>query len=180
MAPALSKDLVWRIVKKRLLYDDTFKSISRQLDLPVSTVHKIFTRVEQRHGDLETYQGMRVALPANSKLDGQQRMDLFQLICTADAGMQLNEIAVEFRNRYGIHLEVYDIARAMVVHNFTHKRLSLLAKKCDYRQSLLVQIELMENYTLRQLVWMDEFGKRKKPPQRTVGWSLRGEPAQSF
>ena len=124
MAPALSKDLVWRIVKKRLLYDDTFESISRQLDLPVSTVHKIFTRVEQRHGDLETYQGMRVALPANSKLDGQQRMDLFQLICTADAGMQLNEIAVEFRNRYGIHLEVYDIARAMVVHNFTHKRVS--------------------------------------------------------
>ena len=45
-------------------------------------------------------------------------------------------------------------------------QLSLLAKKCDYRQSLLVQIELMDNYTLRQLVWMDEFGKRKKPPQR--------------
>ena len=45
-------------------------------------------------------------------------------------------------------------------------QLSLLARKCDEEQALQVQIDIMESFSLAQCVWLDEFGFRKKPPQR--------------
>ena len=98
MPAAVSKDLTWRIVKKRLFYNDTFTCIAQDLDLSRSTVWSVFTRVMHRGGDLETHQGARVGLPANSKLDRTQRLLLLELILLADPGMHLSEIATEFRS----------------------------------------------------------------------------------
>ena len=58
------------------------------------------------------------------------------------------------------------MSREMVRMKMTHKRLSLLAKECDEQAADEKMLHLMTEYTLDQIVWIDEFGKRKKPPQR--------------
>ena len=47
-------------------------------------------------------------------------------------------------------------------------QLALLAHDRDEQEALEFQLYLQEEYTLEQIVWVDEFGKRKKPPQRCV------------
>ena len=120
MPRPLSADLVHIIVEKRLFHGETIQKVATDTLTSVSTVSAVVKRVYER-GGFETWQGHRVGLPGNAKLDRAQRLDLLELIITVDADVTLEGIAALFFEAHQVHLTVPDMSRAMVQMNQTYK-----------------------------------------------------------
>ena len=120
MGKALSQDLLWVIVEKRLFYGDTLEKIAADTLQPLSTVGRVLARVSSRQS-LQTWQGVRAGLPGNAKLDPIHRDRLLEVVLTVDADYSLEEIANLFSSAYGLQLSVPDMSRAMLEMNHTHK-----------------------------------------------------------
>jgi len=174
------EQLCWLIVEKRLFFGTPFAKIAKQRHFRGGkrTAWRIWQRF-LRTGDPSPHQGLRLAPPANKKLTAAQHDALLQMIVDADPDQMLHEIAASFLREHFVSLSVADMSREMRRANYTHKKLSYLAYECDRFKADVWQAHLMLTYRMDQLVWIDEFGKRKKPPQRVFGWSLRGKRAQS-
>ena len=113
MGKALSQDLLWVIVEKRLFYGDTLEKIAADTLQPLSTVGRVLAWVSSRQS-LQTWQGVRAGLPGNAKLDPIHRDRLLEVVLTVDADYSLEEIANLFSSAYGLQLSVPDMSRAML------------------------------------------------------------------
>ena len=67
--------IAWRIVEKRVFFGLGFKQISEDLLVPQATCWDVY----------DTWQGFRLALPANKKLNRHDELLLLDLILEADA-----------------------------------------------------------------------------------------------
>ena len=198
MGVTTNDDIVWRIIEKRLFYGKTYHEISEDLLVPMTTVFDIVKRSSER-ASFATWQGARCSLPANATLDRRQRWLLLDLILEADDDTQLDELSDLFFKAEGIRLDVPFMSRTMLEMNLTHKsvsdkpptlttrtmaaaadvccmhalptvaQLALLAHERDAEKTLEKKLFWTSNYTLEQMVWIDEFGFGKSPrnnPQR--------------
>ena len=110
MPRALSVDLAWRVVWKRLLYEQTEEQVASDLLITSRTVSNIMRRFNET-GHVETRQGERLADPHNKCMTFEMDMKLLEMVTVLDDKSMLQEIAAQFSANTGVEPHISSICR---------------------------------------------------------------------
>ena len=124
MPRALSDDLAWRVVWKRLMYAQTDDEIASHLLVHARTVQRVMRRFRET-GNVATNVGRRLASPSNVIMTFETDMKLLELVTLLDDKSMLQEIHSEFCALVGATPHISTICRAMRRLNFTRKKVSM-------------------------------------------------------
>lgn len=130
---------------------------------------------------LATWQGRRLANPANTVMNEEMCLKLLELVTLLDDESMLTEIHEQFVAKYGIEVDIRTICLAMAKLGFTRKRLHRLAIQCDQERASAFYSNLVLNYSANQLIFLDETSKDYRACNRNYGYALRGlKPRTNF
>ena len=115
---ALSDDLRWRVVYKRLLEEKTFDDIADELVISQSTAQRIWTQFEAT-GDIASFQGARAS--SSALVPESWWPYLRQLLTECNAEDSLGDIAEEFAQETGVTLSLPTLCRTLKKMGITRK-----------------------------------------------------------
>ena len=171
---AYSNDLRWRMVWQREVLEYSYKDISMNLNVDLSTVWRVvkFFR-ETGCVDKKGYPHER----AFRKLTAPHELTIIHLVLSRP-GIYLREIQVELWEAMGAEIGPSDICRFLHKVGFSRQRMKLVALQRDkeIRAQFVSDVSI---YEPEMLMFLDETGADRRDSLRKYGYSLRGRPVQS-
>ncbi|EOD10896.1 hypothetical protein EMIHUDRAFT_215169 [Emiliania huxleyi CCMP1516] len=177
---ALSDDLRWRIVYKRLVFDMTFAEIADDLLVSESSACEIWRRFETPPHDISSHQGERLS-PAIVPPELHPQL----LDCLTQCNMEdsLSDICSAFYNVTGIRMSIPTMCQTLKRMGMTRKRARYPSpphqRAYDARKAQDFVTHILNNYNLEQLIWIDESAVDKRLLNKRYGYALRGLRADS-
>ena len=173
MPPALSDDLLWRIVWK---YDlDGLKPNTIAKDLRVCR-RKVYSTLR----DWKTSNYTDVKLNRTRYGSGRappmlerHAETLLKILLEHPEGL-ITEATERFRDETGLNVHYSTILRAARQLGYSRKKLRRFARKRDAEAALEFKAFLVAHFDPEQLFFLDETAKDRRAMFRDYGWALRG------
>ena len=171
---AYSKDLRWRIVWKKLALGLDNKSISSNLCVDPSTVHRVIKRFNEcgSVNKKEYPNDCRV-----KKLITSAELIILNMVLQ-NPGVYLREIQEELSRVYGVDVHESTLCMFLKKSGFTRQKMKIVAARQDQRLREIFTVDV-RLYDPTMLVFVDETGTDMRDNLRKYGYSVRGKPIVS-
>ena len=166
---AYSNDLRWRIVYQRIAMNLPLVKIAQNLNVAVSTVHRIY-RLFEESGTVDP-------LSPQKRLDCRRldlRSELYVVgVILENPSMYLGELCIEIMHVFGIEISPSTVCRTLRRYGLTRKKIRQVAlqRSSELRGAFMAQCFLLKR---DMLVWVDETGSDSRDNARRYGYALRG------
>ena len=163
-------DLRWKVVWQRLALALTYKQISRNISISVSTAQRVY-RLFELTGNVSPKQiSQRTNL---RKLNSYMELFIIGLVLETP-NLFLLELCNIVKNVSGIEVSPATVCRLLHKHGFTRKRIrqTALQRSIYARGSFIAQVQL---YDRQKFVWLDETGCDNRDYMRKYGYVIRGQ-----
>ena len=171
---AYSDDLRWRMVWQKEVLDYTYKDISLNLNVDLSTVWRV-VKLFRETGSVskKVYPRER----AFRKLTAPLELTIIHLVLSRP-GIYLREIQEELCETMGAEISPSAICRFLHKVGFSRQRMKLVALQRDkeIRAQFVSDVSI---YEPDMLIFLDETGADRRDSLRKYGYSLRGRPVHS-
>ena len=164
---AYSNDLRWRIVYQRIAMNLPFVKIARNLNIAVSTVHRIY-RLFEESGTVDPL-SPRKRLDCR-RLDLRSELHVVGVILE-NPSMYLGELCLEVMQVFGIEISPSIVCRTLKRYGLTRKKIRQVAlqRSSELRGSFMAQCFLLKR---EMLVWVDETGSDSRDNPRRYSYAL--------
>ena len=163
---AYHEDLRWRMVYQREMLGLSYQQIASNLNVHTSTVWRTVKRFEEEGRiDKRKNEGPR-------KLTESEEFAIMEIVLEKPS-VYLREIVRHIQDQTGTIVHESTICCVLKCNNFSHKRLSNIARQRNVQQRAEFQAEC-ELYSPEMLIFVDETGCDRRDAMRKFGYSLRG------
>lgn len=164
-------DLRWRVVYQRMGMNLSLKKIARNLNISISTVHRVCARFELT-GSVEAAKRQKRRNDVR-RLD--ERNELFVIGLVVDnPTWYLGELCRKVYEVCDVHVSPATVCRLLRSYGFTRKKVKNIALQRSYslRGAFMSQCFM---FNVDQFVWIDETGSDARDQSRRYGYALRGQ-----
>ena len=164
-----SRDIGWRVIWQRIGMERGFRDIASNLQISLSTAHRIFKRFEDT-GDVTV--SKQQSRPYHRKLDDLHELFIIGIVMENPC-IYLTEICQAIYEATGVKVSSSLVCRTLQRNGFSRKKASQVAKQryIQYRAVFLSQVMA---FNLKYFVWLDETGSDARNHIRKFGYALRG------
>ena len=166
---AYADDLRWRVVWQRLGMEESYTKIAKNLNISLSTAHRIYKQFEST-GSVKA----RVSVGRKEdRLLSESEEALLLGIVMENPSLYLREMQSQIKDLLEISVSQATICRILHRHSFTRKKAQVIAKqrsdlyRTNYKQRIM-------QFGVEKLVFADETGCDRRDFFRNTGYSLRG------
>lgn len=164
-----SSDIKWRVVWQRLSMGLTFTTIAKNLNIAVSTAHRIYSLFEQT-GSVEVERS--TSRPQVRKLDDY--MELFVIgIVLEHPTIYLRDLCQKVEDISSVRVSEATICKLIKRHGITRKKVQKIAlQRSSQLRGEFMATALLHNK--EQFVFVDETGCDNRSYMRKYGYAVRG------
>ncbi|XP_065908769.1 uncharacterized protein [Dysidea avara] len=163
-----SPDLRWRIVWQRIGMEQDFRSIAANLNIAVSTAHRVYTTFEQT-GNVDSKVREYTAIAIDERVTQAILAVVFDC-----PDLYLTEITDKVHDCTGVKVSPSAVCNTIYKNGLTRKKMQRIAEQRSaiHRGDYLAEISM---YNTNMLVFADETGKDSRDSIRRYGYAIRGE-----